>query len=107
MGASQFRLTRQALAHLDDISDYLGQRNQSAADRVIDALVDCFALLGRSPELGTKRDDLRLGVRIYTPRRPAHNYVVVFRPESPGVKVIAILHGAREWAELLASDEGE
>jgi plasmid stabilization system protein ParE len=79
--------------------------SQALADRVIDLIVGSFALLGDNPDLGTKRDDLRAELRIFSPARPAHNYVVLYYQAPPGVDINGIVHGARDWPTLIARGE--
>ena len=100
--SGRHRLTSQALADLEGIASYLGERNPRAADRVIDLIVGSFALLGNNPDLGTKRDDLRAGLRIFSPARPAHNYVVLYYKSPTGIEINGIVHGARDWPALVA-----
>jgi toxin ParE1/3/4 len=101
MSQRRYRLTNRALDNLDGIASYIGERDVAAADRVIEALIGCFAKLAENPEIGTKRDDLRPGLRVFSPPRPAHNYVVVFYEVGFGVEINAVIHGARDWPELI------
>lgn len=101
MSERRYRLTVRALSDLDGIASYIGERDVAAADRVIEVLVGCFATLAENPEIGTKRDDLRSGVRVFSPPSPAHNYVVVFYEARFGVEIDSVIHGARDWPELI------
>ena len=105
MSDGRYRLSRRAHADMEGIASYIGERNPAAADRVIDALIDCFSLLADRPQLGTKRDDLRFGLRVYSPPRPAHNYVVLFYQSTDGVEINGIIHGARNWPELVGGGD--
>jgi toxin ParE1/3/4 len=80
MAARRYYLSRRARDDLDSISNYLGERNPHAARRVLTELRNTFQLLARNPEIGTLRDDLHPRVRLFTPSRPAGNYVVFFYP---------------------------
>lgn len=105
MSNRRYRISRRAHADLEHIANYIGDRNPSAADRVIDALIGCFSTLADSPEIGTKRDDLRSGLRIFSPPRPAHNYVVLYYLSSGNIEVAAVIHGARDWPDLFSRDD--
>jgi toxin ParE1/3/4 len=105
MSDRRYRLTRRALDDLHGIANCIGERNPRAADRVIDLLVGSFGLLGKNPELGTKRSDLREGLRTFSPARPAHNYVVLYYVATTHVEINAIVHGARDWPNLVAGDD--
>ena len=78
MAARTFRLTNQALLDLDEIGVFLRERSPSAAIRVLDELAGTFKMLAANPEIGTKRDDLHAGLRMFSPSKPANNYVVFF-----------------------------
>jgi toxin ParE1/3/4 len=100
-----FRLTNQALADLDTIGDYLRGRNPSAAIRVIDELKSTLKSLAANPEIGLKRDDLHSGLRIFSPSKPANNYVVFYSIIPDGVLVTDIIHAARDWPDLFRRGE--
>jgi toxin ParE1/3/4 len=93
------------VSDLKGIADYLRVQNARAARRVIQSLYRTFAEAGRNPELGTARDDLRKGLRAISPASPAHNYVVLTAKAPYGVNIVAVIHGARDWENLIA-DEG-
>ena len=105
MSSCQVRLSKRALADLDGIADYLGERNPSAAARVLRTLRDAFDALALSPNMGVLRDDLHPGLRIFSPSRPAQNYVICFYPLADGVEISDIVHGARDWPELFRSGD--
>jgi toxin ParE1/3/4 len=105
MSQRRARLTSAAHRDLEGIAKYIGAHNPSAADRVIDALIETFSLLAENASLGALRDDLRAGLRVFSPPRPAHNYVVLYYDAPEGIEVIAVYHGAREWPELITHGE--
>jgi toxin ParE1/3/4 len=106
MADRRFRLAASAVADLNGISAYLGDRNPAAADRVFDVLYQTFELLGEFPDLGMLRNDLLAGLLVFSPPRPAHNYVVVYFKPGGGIEVNAVIHGARDWQRLIAGDDG-
>jgi len=69
----RYRLAHRAIADLEQTSAYIGQRNPSAADRVIDELFKSFDLLARQPEMGISLDELRPQLRMFQPSKPAAN----------------------------------
>jgi toxin ParE1/3/4 len=103
MSERRYRLSNRAINNLEGIASYIGERDVAAADRVINALIGCFAKLAENPEIGMKRDDLRPGLRVFSPPRPAQNYVVAFYEAPCGVEINAVIHGSRDWPELVAS----
>jgi toxin ParE1/3/4 len=105
MGNRRYRISEGAHADLQHIASYIGARNPSAADRVIDVLIGSFSTLADNPEMAAKRDDLRSGLRIYSPTRPAQNYVVLYYLSSGNIEIAAVIHGARDWPELFSRDD--
>ena len=70
-------------------------------------LQETFLLLAQFPELGTVREDLAPNVRMFAPRKPASNYLVFFYPLANGVEISDVIHGSRDWLELLKGGRGQ
>jgi toxin ParE1/3/4 len=68
-------------------------------------LWNTFELLAANPEIGSQRDDLHPHVRMFTPARPASNYIVFFYPRTDGVEIADVVHAARDWLGMFASGE--
>jgi antitoxin ParD1/3/4 len=96
-----FQLTPQAAEDLDAIWWIIEEENRDAAERVeIEILATCHRL-ARHPRMGTKRQDITmLPVRFWTVTK-FPNYVIVYRPETVPLRVVAILHGKRDLKEVL------
>ena len=96
-----FQLTPQAAEDLDTIWWIIAEDNRDAAERVeIEILATCRRL-ARHPRMGTKRQDITtLPVRFWTITK-FPNYVIVYRPETVPLQVVAILHGKRDLKEVL------
>jgi plasmid stabilization system protein ParE len=66
--------------------------------KVVLALEDALVLLASRPSIGHARDDL-------TDRPPkfwsVHSYLVVYDPTSDPLIIVAVLHGARNVAQIL------
>ena len=87
------RYTPAALAHLDEIGEYIAKDNLEAAKRVIQAIQKCVDLLKDNPELG-RRGHLQGTREMVIPRLP---YYVAYRVTKNGVEVFAVIHTARRW----------
>ncbi|SRR5579883_204754 len=97
-----FRLTPQAAEDLDAIWWFIADDNREAADRVEAEIIAACHHLARFPMTGTKRRDITtLPVRFWTVAR-FPNYVIVYRPDTLPLEVIAILHGKRDLRSVLA-----
>ena len=98
-----FQITPQATEDLDAIWCFIADDNRDAADRVErEILANCHRL-ATFPGMGAKRQDITpLPVRFFAvPRFP--NYVIVYRPETVPLQVVAILHGKRNLKAVLES----
>jgi plasmid stabilization system protein ParE len=105
MAAKPFRITRECLADIDHIADFLVTRNRPAAKRVVATLLETFELIARRPKIGEQRDDLAAGVRTLSPKRPAHNYVICYYERNDCVEISRVFHGAQDWPHQLTGRE--
>jgi plasmid stabilization system protein ParE len=105
MDYRRFRLADQAVADLKGIANYIGERNPAAADRVLDTLYETFSFLSENPNVGTPRGDLLPDLRVFAPPRPAHGYVIAYFKRLNGVEINAVVHGSRDWPNLIAGGE--
>jgi plasmid stabilization system protein ParE len=96
-----FHFTLQATEDLDSIWWFIAEDNRDAADRVEIEIVATCRRLAKHPRMGTKRQDITsLPVRFWTvPKFP--NYVIVYRPETVPLQVVAVLHGKRDLKKVL------
>ena len=98
MPAPRIYRTREAVADLDAIWDYIARDNLTAADRMLDALNERFLLLAKNPEIGELQPLLADGqYRRFTYR----SYVIYYRPVDDGIVLVRVLHGARDHEKLL------
>jgi toxin ParE1/3/4 len=105
MAAPRFYLSRRARADLDSITEYLASQSTIAPRRVLLELWNTFEFLAANPEVGNRRDDLHPNVRMFTPSRPASNYIVFYYPRESGVEISDVIHAARDWTGMFASGE--
>ncbi len=82
------------------IAEHIAMDDPKAAKRVVSAIRDMFILLADHPLLGTDYHPLRRslqGVRMITvPEYP--NHLIYYRPlpENVGVRILYVIHGARD-----------
>jgi len=96
-----FQLTPQAAEDLDAIWWFIAEDNRDAADRVETEIVATCCRLAQRPLMGTRRQDITpLPVRFWTVAR-FPNYVIVYRPETAPLQVVAVLHGKRNLKQVL------
>lgn len=98
-----FRFTPQAIEDLDAIWSFIAKDNREAADRVETEIIATSRRLAKHPLMGTKRQDITpLPVRFWTVTR-FPNYVIVYRPDTVPLQVVAILHGKQDLKEEIPS----
>jgi toxin ParE1/3/4 len=89
----RYRVSKEAGNGLDGIFAYWAERaSLEIADRLIDAIVERFWLLGQHPESGRECDDIGPGIRCF----PAGKYLIYYRRMRRGVEIAHIFHGARD-----------
>ena len=93
---ARIQFTPQAAEDLDAIWWVIAEDNRDAADRVEREILDTCHRLAKHPRMGTKRQDITpLPVRFWIVAR-FPNYVIVYRPETVPMQVVAVLHGKRD-----------
>src|SRR4051794_8132634 len=71
---------------------YTAQHNPAAADRLIDRIERTLVSLARNPSMGELVAQYRPGLRRFT----VGKYVLYYEPIKGGVRLVRLLHGARE-----------
>ena len=98
---SGYQFTPQAVADLFDIWSFIAPDNPTAADRVEDAIFSACSFLADSPLAGQVRQELSpLPVRFWVVQ-PYPNYLIVYDPQKKPLRIIRILHSARDLPRLL------
>ena len=92
----------EAESDLDEIWWYIAQDSPDNADRFLDRLQERCRALADFPQIGTRRDDLKTGLRSH----PCGHYLIFYFPLEDGIDVVRVLHGARDLEALFDPDEG-
>jgi antitoxin ParD1/3/4 len=104
--SAAFQFTQQATEDLDAIWWFIAEENRDAAERVELEIVATCGRLAKHPRIGTKRQDITaLPVRFWAVTG-FPNYVIVYRPDTAPLQVVAVLHGKRDLKEVLEGREG-
>ncbi len=94
-----------ALADLDAIYDHIAADNPRRAFTYVQDIRERCKLLETHPRLGPAREDLGIGVRIYT---MLHRVVVAYRITENSISIIRVFYGGRDYAALMrAEDDAE
>ena len=97
---SEPRIAELAEADLEEAWDYLAERNEAAADRLVEAVLERARLHAGQPLMGRPRDDLSPGLRSFVVRP----FVVFYRPADDTIEVVRVLHGARDIDSIMKDD---
>ena len=93
-----FRLTPQAEADIEGISLYIADDSPSAAIRWYDEILKRCRALGEMPGMGATREEVRARLRMF----PVGSYLILYQEAEDGAaEIIRVVHGARQWQELL------
>jgi len=81
-----------ALEELDNLTDYIGERNEAAADSLIERIEFCAERLTQFPFM--HRSGRVAGTReaVINP-----NYVLVYRVTANAVEVLSVLHTRQQY----------
>ena len=91
--------TPRAEAQLDDLYNYIAERSGTArAANYVEAIVTTCLALSSFPRRGTKRDDIRPGLRTLGYRR---RVTIAFSVEGSDVVVHGIFYGGQDYASRL------
>jgi toxin ParE1/3/4 len=67
------------------------------ARRWYDEIYDLCGCIGEMPRMGTARPEVRPDLRTF----PMGNYLILYREIRVGAEIVRVIHGARQWQELL------
>jgi len=97
---SRYVLSPEAAEDLASIWQYINtQSSVEMADRVESVVRERFAFLAHNSEAGHQRRDLTdFDVRFF----PVYSYLIVYRPKTKPLQVVAILHGRRDVHKILS-----
>ena len=90
------RRTKQADADLDEIWLHIAMDNVAAADRVLQRIEAAEDRLGDCPEIGQARPEIRPDLRHW----PVGAYLIFYRVDDEEVRIVRVVHGARDLAGL-------
>ncbi len=96
---SGYVLSTDAELDLDEIWEYIAADHLDAADRWIEKLFDAFELLGQTPSLGHRREDLTAHPVLFW---PVGAYLIIYRADRRPIEIVAITQGSRDIPAFLS-----
>ncbi len=97
MTPPSFTRTAEAEEDLIAIWAYVAADDPDAADRLLDRIDEACAQLAEFPDMATSYEEIRPGLRLF----PVRNYLILYRRIESGVEIVRVIHGARQWQNLL------
>jgi len=94
-----YHLAPEARNDLQEIWTYIAGDNPVAADKIETDIYKACEILAENPRLGHKRPDLTDEPVLFWPVRG--QYLVIYRQEAEPLKIVRILHGARDASRQL------
>ena|ERR1700746_3531638 len=94
-----YELSPEARDDLREIWVYIASDNPGAADKLEEDIYAACELLSKNPHIGHKRPDLTDEPVRFWPVRG--QYLVIYLPDSEPLKIVRILHGARDASSQL------
>jgi toxin ParE1/3/4 len=87
---------------VQEIANYIAMDNEAAADRVLAEIEATYATLALDPMMGTERHPIRRslkGIRMFVVTEYP-NYLIYYRPlpDNTGVRILYVMHAARDAA---------
>jgi toxin ParE1/3/4 len=89
--------TPDAQFDLMEIWSYISADNPAAADQWWDDVEATSLMLAANPTAGRHRNEFLPRLRSF----PVGNYIIFYEPIEGGIRVLRVLHGARDLRELL------
>jgi len=87
-----YLVSPQAAQDLQQINDYLFDKNPDIADRLLTVLTQKFDILAKFPNMGRRRDELSAFLRSF----PVEDYLIFYRPIAEGIEVVRVVSGYRD-----------
>jgi toxin ParE1/3/4 len=81
-----------ARSDLDQIWVYIAEDNLTAADDLVERVLDVYHILAENPRMGRVRRDLHPDLRSF----PVGKYVVFYRRIENGIEIVRVLSGHRD-----------
>ncbi|MEO6787694.1 MAG: type II toxin-antitoxin system RelE/ParE family toxin [Chthoniobacteraceae bacterium] len=94
---SGYELTQRAHCDIEEIDDFLAERDPKAAREFIIRVIEVFELLAQHPEAGRRRPELKVSVRSF----PLRSHIVYYRIAAQCVQILRVGHAARDANALL------
>lgn len=99
----KYFVTLKAEADLDELANFIAKDNLKAALKLYDMAAITFANIASEPKLGKKYNPINPALKKirFFPIKSFQRYLVFYQETQKGVKIIRILHQARNIKKLM------
>lgn len=105
MTARKVVFTPEAEAQLLELFRYIAAvESQEVAARYVEAIITHCEGLGTFPERGTRRDDVRPGLRVTHCRKRA---IIAFAVEAEQVAILGVFYGGQDYEAAMGTGAGD
>ncbi|MSR58851.1 MAG: type II toxin-antitoxin system RelE/ParE family toxin [Planctomycetaceae bacterium] len=88
--------TPSARRDLIEIFEYISRDKPGAASRLVDRLESKCVSLATNPDVGFRRDELAVGLRVW----PVESWLIFYRLVDSDIEIVRVVHGARDLPHL-------
>ncbi|WP_459555382.1 type II toxin-antitoxin system RelE/ParE family toxin [Lacunimicrobium album] len=96
-----FRISPEADQDLFDIAEFISVDRPESAIRVTNAIIESIRFITQRPHIGIRNSRLPADTRIYKANKPADQYLIFFQVDPKVITITAILHGRRDWVDII------
>lgn len=93
----RYSLSQEAQDDLESIGEYILRHNPVRAVSFVDELIARFSVIAERPRSFRSREELLVGLRSANHGK----YLILFRADQGFVKILRVVHGARNLIQLL------
>jgi len=92
-----YRILPLAARDIEEIVFYIAEDNPTAAQKWLNDIHARCRRISEMPGMGTAKPDVNPDLRM----SPIGNYLILYRQIGPDVEIVRVVHGTRQWQELL------
>jgi toxin ParE1/3/4 len=92
----KLRFSHDAILDIKGTWAYLFERNEDAATRLITSIIEKCEMLSFNPLIGSSRDELIVGLRLF----PFERYNIYYFPTEFGIEVYRVIHSSRDVIQI-------
>ncbi|MBW4695128.1 MAG: type II toxin-antitoxin system RelE/ParE family toxin [Lyngbya sp. HA4199-MV5] len=93
---NSYSFSEEAVRDLDELCEYVAQRNASAASRLFEAIRQKCKQVANFPKMGKRYEALAPNLRGFA----VQDYIVFYYPRPDGINIVRVVSGYRDLESL-------